>query len=179
MTRLARRRQQPLPLLAMRWFFTAWLTTRRRGWLALALWLAYGAWTGVNFALAPPAGEWRVVTGLTLAPLVSLMTFLWAIRAMPAFAARRALRQRRSRCTHLGAVPVEAGGEVVSHLCLGCDAVLPADWTEPEPPEPRPLKQPPRTRIDGVPGGCPSCRMKLWCAPHCECGVCLRDRRYW
>lgn len=31
----------------------------------------------------------------------------------------------RGRCNHLDLVPVEAGGEVVAHLCLTCDQQLP------------------------------------------------------
>jgi hypothetical protein len=31
-------------------------------------------------------------------------------------------------CNHLEVVPVESGDEVVAHLCLTCDAQLPAEW---------------------------------------------------
>lgn len=31
-------------------------------------------------------------------------------------------------CNHLEVVPVESGGETVAHLCLTCDARLPAEW---------------------------------------------------
>lgn len=35
------------------------------------------------------------------------------------------------QCNHLTPVPVESGGEVVSHLCPDCDAQLPPDMVTP------------------------------------------------
>lgn len=39
-------------------------------------------------------------------------------------------RYVRGRCRHLDVVPVESvvTGELVAHLCLTCDAQLPAEW---------------------------------------------------
>lgn len=34
----------------------------------------------------------------------------------------------KGRCLHTEVVPVEAGGEVVAHLCLTCDEQLPEEW---------------------------------------------------
>lgn len=34
----------------------------------------------------------------------------------------------KGSCNHLDVVPVESGGETVAHLCLTCDAQLPAGW---------------------------------------------------
>ena len=34
----------------------------------------------------------------------------------------------KSRCNHTEVVPVEAGGEVIAHLCQTCDTQLPPEW---------------------------------------------------
>lgn len=34
----------------------------------------------------------------------------------------------QGRCNHLEVVPVDSGGQTVAHLCLTCDAQLPAEW---------------------------------------------------
>ena len=36
----------------------------------------------------------------------------------------------KARCNHLTPVPVDSivDGEIVAHLCLDCDAQLPAEW---------------------------------------------------
>lgn len=42
----------------------------------------------------------------------------------------------QGRCNHLlEVVPVESGGVVVAHLCLTCDAQLPAEMTRAAPPK--------------------------------------------
>jgi hypothetical protein len=34
----------------------------------------------------------------------------------------------KGQCNHLHVIHVVAGDEVVAHLCLTCDAQLPAEW---------------------------------------------------